>query len=206
MSDKDEDAEADNTAELLELVPAIRRYALFLTRYNVQDADDLLQDTLVRAFEGVGEQFKSGTNLKAWVMRIAHNRFMDICRRATTRSDNQSTLEMDAESKPASLNPHEKYEFKEVSDAFEELPEKYRKALFLIAVEQFDYAEAASILEVPVGTVKSRVSRARDLLKDQFSPQNEENAPSEPCGNAAGRKSDEQLAANSSINTEKEHT
>ena len=106
---KIKDAPTDKTAELVVLVPAIRRYALFLTRYNVQDADDLLQDTLVRAFESVDKQYKPGTNLKAWVMRIAHNRFMDICRRATTRSDNQQTLELEAKNRPGSLDPFEHY-------------------------------------------------------------------------------------------------
>lgn len=163
-----ENAQTDETAELILLVPTIRRYALFLTRYNVQDADDLLQDTLVRAFESIDTQYKQGTNLKAWTMRIAHNRFMDICRRATTRSDNQQTLELEARNKPASLDPLENYEFKEISDAFEELPEKYRRSLFLIAVEQFNYSEVADILEVPVGTVKSRVARARKLLKERL--------------------------------------
>lgn len=161
MSDED-------TAELINLVPALRRYALFLTRYNVQDADDLLQDTLVRAFESGAKQFKPGTNLKAWVMRIAHNRFMDICRRATTRSDNQNKLEIEATNQPVSMDPFQSIEFKEVSAAFEKLPDKYRRTLFLIAVEQFDYNEAATILDLPIGTVKSRVARARKMLKDRL--------------------------------------
>lgn len=172
---------SEEIAELIELVPALRRYALFLTRYNAQDADDLLQDTLVRAFESVDQQYKRGTNLKAWVMRIAHNRFMDICRRATTRSNNQQTLELEAQNSPASLDPLEKYQFKEVSDAFEQLPDKYRRALFLIAVEQFNYSETANILEVPIGTVKSRVARARQLLKTQLEWEDEGATPAVPC-------------------------
>lgn len=183
MTRKDGGSSKDETAELVELVPAIRRYALFLTRYNVQDADDLLQDTLVRAFEGIDKKYQSGTNLKAWVMRIAHNRFLDICRRATTRTDNHAALEMEERNKPASLDPHEKYVFKEVSDAFEELPDKYRRALFLIAVEQFSYNEAASILEVPVGTVKSRVGRARSILKDQLNWGTTDDASLTSCAN-----------------------
>lgn len=192
---KVEDSPADETAELIEMVPAIRRYALFLTRYNVQDADDLLQDTLVRAFESVDKQYKRGTNLKAWVMRIAHNRFMDICRRATTRSDNQQTLELEAKNRPTSLDPLEKYEFKEVSDAFEELPDKYRRSLFLIAVEQFNYSEAAGILEVPIGTVKSRVARARKLLKEQLEWEGQAPSPKEPCAIAISEDSSTNLAA-----------
>lgn len=178
---EDKDELVDESAELIALVPALRRYALFLTRYNAQDADDLLQDTLVRAFESVDKQYKRGTNLKAWVMRIAHNRFMDICRRATTRSDNQQALELEANNRPASLDPLEKYEFKEVSDAFEELPDKYRRSLFLIAVEQFNYSEAADILEVPIGTVKSRVARARKLLKEQLEWEEQTPTIAEPC-------------------------
>ncbi len=163
----------EDTAELIGLVPAIRRYTLFLTRYNVQDADDLLQDTLVRAFENGAKQYKQGTNFKAWVMRIAHNRFMDICRRASTRSDNQQKLEINTANQPVSLDPFQNLEFKEMSEAFEELPDKYRRTLFLVAVEQFNYSEAATILDLPIGTVKSRVARARKALKDKLaSPEN----------------------------------
>lgn len=163
------------TAELIGLVPALRRYALFLTRYNVQDADDLLQDTLVRAFENGAKQYRQGTNLKAWVMRIAYNRFMDICRRASTRSDNQQKLEINTASQPVALDPFQNLEFKEMSEAFEELPDKYRRTLFLVAVEQFNYSEAATILDLPIGTVKSRVARARKILKDKLASRENEN-------------------------------
>lgn len=156
----------EDIKEIVSLTPALRRYARVLTRYNIDEADDLVQDTLERAFERGDRQYSHGTNLKAWLMRILHNRFLDLKRKSAIQAQNHEEMRLDdsrGQAPPDAFNSF--VAFKELISAFEDLPDIYRRSLFLIAVEQLSHEEASAILDIPVGTVKSRVARARSSLK-----------------------------------------
>ena len=155
---------------IIELTPALRRYARFLTRNNVDEADDLVQDTLERTLLHGDRLYKPGTNLKAWLMRILYNRFLDNQRKNASRSMNRHVTMDDVEIRAPGA-PDQRTEMKEIVIAFDALPDLYKRALFLIAIEQLSYADASKVLGVAVGTVKSRVARARAILKDALEPE-----------------------------------
>jgi RNA polymerase sigma-70 factor (ECF subfamily) len=149
----------DVVAEL----PALTRYALSLTR-DESDAEDLVHDALVKA-EQARASFRPGANLRAWLMAIVHNTFVDDerARRARSRRhDNVRALT------PSGMPPSQEMTVRlsQVQRAFFSLPDKQREALHLIGVEEMSYEDAARVLGIPVGTLLSRVSRARDRLRE----------------------------------------
>jgi len=148
-------------AELLACVPHLRAFALFLSR-NRDRADDLVQDTIVRALSAA-HQFRVGTNLKAWLFTILRNQHYNVVRKnraITTESlDDPEAFEPSVPaSQLASL------EFGDFRRAFWQLNDTRREALILIGANGMSYTEAATICDCPMGTIKSRVSRARDEL------------------------------------------
>lgn len=144
-------------------IPRLRRYARSLVR-DADRADDLVQDCLVRAIDKI-ESWQEGTNLRAWLMTILRNKFLNDCRRNRVE---RLALEEHKSSSPSVVpaNQHVQVFLSSFQDAFEALSPEHREALTLIAVEGFHYEEAAKIIGISVGTVKSRVSRARSNLKD----------------------------------------
>ena len=158
--------------EALSYIDALYGTALRLTR-RPQDAEDLVQDTYLKAFRAA-DQFERGTNLKAWLFTILHNTF-----RNRLRSDgrnpvdvNSETVERAAEVSGDDRTPEQllaratlDVDLKQALDA---LPEAFRQAVWLRDVEEFTYAEIASMLSVPIGTVMSRISRGRKMLYDQL--------------------------------------
>ncbi len=161
-------------AEALASIDALYRTALRLT-HRPADAEDLVQDTYLRAFRAAG-RFEPGTNLRAWLFTILHNaaknRLRDRARdavvidseaveRAADRRDPREVDTPEARLIKASLTP-------ELQSAVDGLPEAFRQAVWLRDVEEFTYVEIASILEVPVGTVMSRISRGRRLLFERL--------------------------------------
>lgn len=142
---------------------ALRRYARSLAR-NSPDAEDLVHDALVRAYER-RSTFRSGASLRNWLFAIVRNTHIDRVRSAVSRGqrDDQTAQEA-ALSYPA----HQEHSVRlaQVRAAFMLLPEEQREALHLVAVEDLSYQEAADILDIPVGTLMSRVSRARASLRD----------------------------------------
>jgi RNA polymerase sigma-70 factor (ECF subfamily) len=147
--------------------------ALRLTR-NEADAQDLVQDTYVKAFKA-RRQFKPGTNLKAWLFTILHNTFRN--RRRDIGRDpvdvDSDRLDLAAPADPADT-PEEHLLREamgpELQAALDSLPEAFREAVWLRDVEEFPYAEIAEMLAVPVGTVMSRISRGRRMLYDKMVP------------------------------------
>src|SRR5688572_25349330 len=141
--------------------------ALRLAR-NEADAQDLVQDTYVKAFRA-RRQFKTGTNLKAWLFTILHNTF-----RNRRRDSSRDPVEVDSERVELSLqaDPHGTPEGEllraamgpDLQAALDALPEAFREAVWLRDVEEFSYADIAKMLGVPVGTVMSRISRGRRML------------------------------------------
>lgn len=146
--------------EVLALVPKLRGYATMLLG-SAADADDLVQDVLVRAWR-YRQTFRSGTNLKAWLFRILRNEFLSQARRTPRRV---SSLDSDDWLMPITLPDQEwRREYQEVLVALQKLPDPNREALLLVTASGLSYEEAAETCNCSIGTIKSRVSRARDRL------------------------------------------
>jgi len=143
-------------------IPALRRYAWSLT-HNQTEADDLVQDSLVQALDHADCKAADG-NIRSWVFSIMHNQFISRWRRQKTRGeivveDDDADIAIDASQQMNS-------ELQDAMHLLALLPEEQKKVLFLVAVEGFEYGETARILNIPVGTVMSRLSRAREKLRD----------------------------------------
>jgi RNA polymerase sigma-70 factor, ECF subfamily len=158
--------------EALSYIDALYGTALRLTR-NPQDAEDLVQDTYLKAFRAAS-QFERGTNLKAWLFTILHNTFRNM-RRHDGRSPidvNSETVEQAADRAGDDRTPEQLLTRaaldRELQSALETLPEAFRQAVWLRDVEEFSYAEIAKIMDVPIGTVMSRISRGRRMLHDRL--------------------------------------
>lgn len=148
--------------DVIEQLSALRRYARSLAR-NSTDAEDLVHDALVKAYER-RMTFKPGANLRNWLFAIVHNTHVDRIRSALARRRRDDATALEAE--PSYLGDQEHaVRLRQVREAFMALPEDQREALHLIAVEELSYQEAADALGVPVGTLMSRVSRARAALR-----------------------------------------
>jgi RNA polymerase sigma-70 factor, ECF subfamily len=145
---------------LLAALPSLRAFAISLT-FAVDQADDLVQDTLVRALSH-RDQFRAGTNLEAWLFTILRNAFYSSRRRRRFEvSDPEGTLAKQLASAPTQITT---CEFADFRDAFSSLPPQHREVLVLIVAEGLSYEDTARICGTPVGTIKSRISRARALL------------------------------------------
>ncbi len=151
--------------ELVELIPNLRRFACALVG-NRNDGDDLVQSTLEKLMtKGV----PSDVNLRAWAFRVCRNLRIDAIRSTEVRSRldpeyvGQAPLHEDGERAMMS-----KLLLNDVSRAMEDLPMDQRAALALVALEGYSYAEAAETLEVSIGTIMSRVHRARHKLAEAF--------------------------------------
>ena len=140
----------------------LRRYARSLVRNGV-DAEDLVQDALVRAYEKRAS-FRGGANIRNWLISILHNTHVDRLRAARARrSDAMDVLDEQSAVLPAAQE--EAVHLSDIRRAFLALPEEQRAALHLVAVEELSYQEAAEALQIPVGTLMSRISRARARLR-----------------------------------------
>jgi RNA polymerase sigma-70 factor (ECF subfamily) len=159
--------------EALASLDSLYRTALRLTRVPA-DAEDLVQDTYLKAFRAAGT-FQPGTNLRAWLFTILHNtarnRFRDRAREAVTVDSETVERASDASSvggeTPESLLLRDTLG-PELQAAVDELPDAFRQAVWLRDVEEFTYAEIAAMLEIPAGTVMSRISRGRRMLYERL--------------------------------------
>jgi RNA polymerase sigma-70 factor (ECF subfamily) len=144
--------------------------ALRLTR-RASDAEDLVQDTYLKAFRSA-HQFETGTNLKAWLFTILHNTYRNI-----RRHDGRSPVEVDSEAveravsdAPGAHSPEQILTRAtldaDLQGALDALPDAFRQAVWLRDVEELSYAEMAKVLDVPMGTVMSRISRGRRALSE----------------------------------------
>jgi RNA polymerase sigma-70 factor (ECF subfamily) len=167
----------DFSAEALQFLQPLFATAMRLTR-NRADAEDLVQDTYVKAFRHSG-QFKRGTNLRAWLYTILHNTW-----RNRVRDASRDTVDVDSEQVEQlaagglggeHIETPERILMRSTLDAdlqaaLDSLPEAFREAVWLRDVEEFSYAEIAEMLNVPIGTVMSRISRGRRMLYEKLSP------------------------------------
>ena len=147
---------------MLAAIPSLRAFAISLSG-SVNSADDLVQETVMRAMTHI-DSFTPGTNMSAWLLTILRNLF-----RSQYRKRRREVEDPDGSYLASLKMPAEQFgrlEFKELIEALAKLPYVQREALLLVAASGFSYDEAAAICEVAVGTIKSRVSRARQLLAE----------------------------------------
>jgi len=148
--------------DLIEHLPRLRRYAKALTG-DVNRADDLVQDTLERALAKL-DLWQPGSDLRAWLFTLMHNLFVNQIRIKRP----QETVMEDALDEPVSGGQMEALAARDIHAALARLPEEQREVLLLVGLEQFGYAEAAQVLGVPTGTVMSRLSRARERMRQML--------------------------------------
>ncbi len=141
----------------------LRRFALKLTR-NIHDAEDLLHSTMVRALEK-RHMFTQDTNLFKWTSKIMYNMFVSEYRRKT-KFETQYDPETYIERMSVEATQESEMEFKQTCDAMQSLSEDHRQILVMICIKGMQYAEVAEALDIPVGTVRSRLSRARETLQN----------------------------------------
>ena len=143
-------------------IPRLRRYARALTR-AADRADDLVQDTLVRAL-AKGHLWQPGTDIRAWLFTIMHNQYVNTVRRQT-RETATVDVEQVSSTLVANTDPTSSWQLRELDRALARLPDDQREVVLLVGLEGVAYDSAAQILGVPIGTVRSRLSRGRDALR-----------------------------------------
>ena len=146
---------------IIEQIPGLRRYARALTGGQKENADDLVQDTLERAYLK-WHLFRLGSDLRPWLFSIMHNVFINNWRIQVARASPGITDTWES-SAPASQLSH--VQVNETLAAVGQLAPELREVLILVTVETFSYSETAKILDIPIGTVMSRLSRARSQLR-----------------------------------------
>jgi len=164
----------------MEYMPSLYTAALRMTR-NPSDAEDLVQETYLKAYRAFNS-FSEGTNLKAWLYRILTNTYINAYRAKKRRPEESDIddlenfylyrrlggLEGAAAGRSAEDEVLDRFTETEVKDAIEALPEQFRMAVLLSDVEGFSYKEIAAILDVPIGTVMSRLHRGRRALQKRL--------------------------------------
>ncbi|HZB92504.1 MAG TPA: sigma-70 family RNA polymerase sigma factor [Stellaceae bacterium] len=153
---------ADICKKIEEEIPRLRRYARALTR-DVNAADDLVQDCLTRALSKV-HLWQKGTDLRAWLFTILHNQYVNHVRRAV-REGSAVGLSASEPLLTTSPNQGKRLELRDLERAIAKLPEEQRSVLLLVGLEGMRYEEVAAVLDVPVGTIRSRLSRGREMLR-----------------------------------------
>ena len=150
--------------EAMQHIDDLYRTALRLTRGS-GDADDLVQETYMQAWRSFAN-YELGTNCRAWLYKILFNKFEHYRRKKFTQAKYfQETDELVFANAVQKTSVPEHLTDREVIAALDKLPEHYRGVVLLADVHEFDYKEAAQILDIPIGTVMSRLSRARTQLK-----------------------------------------
>jgi RNA polymerase sigma-70 factor (ECF subfamily) len=150
---------------VLAAVPSLRAFAISLSG-NVDRADDLVQETLLRALANI-DSFQPGSNMPAWLFTILRNLFRSEYRKRRREvEDADGSYAQSLKSQPEQTGH---IEFQEFREALGKLPQDQREALILVGASGFSYEEAADICGCAVGTIKSRVNRARARLADMLS-------------------------------------
>ena len=165
---------------LPKLLPRLWRFAIRLARHQ-QDAEDLVQRTCVRALER-RHQYQEGSAVLSWLFSIMHSIWLNEIRTRQVRRNGQ--LEWDDDSielidNGMEGNPEHDLFYRQVIAAVEALPEAQRSVMLLVAVEGLSYREAAEILDIPLGTIMSRLARARISIGEKFNPHSTESHSSE---------------------------
>jgi len=161
---------------MLGAIPSLRAFAISLSG-NVERADDLVQETLMRAIAHV-DSFQPDTNMPAWLFTILRNLFRSEYRKRRREVEDTDGLYADS----LKLHPEQlgRIEFGEFRAALAKLPHDQREALLLVGASGFSYEEAAAICECAVGTIKSRVNRARTRLTELLALDDSDFGPDQP--------------------------
>lgn len=154
-----------NNQDLINESEKLYKFAYKLTQ-NKSDADDLLQSTLLRAIEKK-HLFEEGTNLFSWTSKVMYNMFVSAYRRKTT-FESQYDPESYIERESVEATQDVKMELKDVQAAMINISDDHREILMLVCVKGMQYAEVSEMLQIPVGTVRSRLSRAREALMSEM--------------------------------------
>jgi len=160
---------ADAEALLEPLIPALRRYAYALVRDH-DAADDLVQDTLARACEKA-HLFRPGSDLRAWLFALMHNLSVNQWKAQRAR---ESVIDPHADAESAGDALHARApdrpvdEMIDLREGLTALSEEHRQVLLLVCVAELSYAEVADVIGVPIGTVMSRLHRARNKLRERL--------------------------------------
>ncbi len=147
--------------QLITEMPKLRKFASKLTR-NTTEGEDLLQSTLLRALEKQ-DYFETGTDLFKWTSKIMYNIFVTDYRRKV-KFETQYDPEFHIENRSVEADQHTKLEVKVLAKAMEQMSPEHKEILVLVCVKGMQYQEVADMLQIPVGTVRSRLSRARNQL------------------------------------------
>ncbi len=160
--------------EFLPHVEALKTFAYYLT-YNDNDANDLVQETYMKAFR-FAEKFDKGTNAKAWLFRILKNAYINDYRKKSKQPDRVDFEDVINYHKSDDVTDNKYLNLKEesidemmgdeITKAINSLPPEFRTVILLADIEDFSYKEISKIIGVPIGTVRSRLFRARNTLKD----------------------------------------
>jgi RNA polymerase sigma-70 factor (ECF subfamily) len=149
------------SAQMAELIPRLRRYARALTG-DRNAADDLVQDTLERAWSKF-HLWRRGSDLRAWLFTIMHNVYVNQVRARSAAHG--VMLEADAADAPVRATQSDMLEVRDIGAALGRLSDEQREVLLMVALERMSYQEASRALGVPIGTVMSRLARARERLR-----------------------------------------
>jgi RNA polymerase sigma-70 factor, ECF subfamily len=164
-------------------IPRLRRYARALTRATDR-ADDLVQDTLVRALAKL-HLWQPGTDLRAWLFTIMHHQYVNTVRREA-RERATVDIEQVSSSVAATTDPTAQRQLLELDRALARLPSEQREVVLLVGLEGMPYESVAEILGVPIGTVRSRLSRGRERLRELMGRDREPQQPSDLANTDAG--------------------
>lgn len=148
--------------EIASLIPNLRAFARTLSR-NSDLADDLVQETLIKAWRNRAK-FEPGSNMKAWLFTILRNTFLSNRRRAKHQVEDPDGAIVAKVGVPGGQNSH--MDLMDFQKALDNLPDEQKEALLLVGAEGFSYEEAAALCGCAIGTVKSRVNRARSKLAE----------------------------------------
>jgi RNA polymerase sigma-70 factor (ECF subfamily) len=162
--------------EFLPQIDALYTFAYHLT-YNEEDANDLVQETYLKAYRFL-DRYEAGTNAKAWLFRILKNAFINEYRKKSKQPnrvdiDEVTNIRDEEDTNYSSYLDLREEMFQgmmgdEVTNAINSLPVDFRAVILLCDIEGFTYEEIAKIVDIPIGTVRSRLHRARNMLKDKL--------------------------------------
>lgn len=153
----------DDRDRLLACIPRLRRYARALIGDRT-GADDLVQDTMERGWRKLSS-WRRGSDMRAWLFGIMHNIYIDQMRRSSVPTE---VLDDDTPLPASKTSPGDGLEMQDMESALRTLPAEQREILLLVALEEMTYEEVAATLDLPIGTVMSRLSRARQKLRAQM--------------------------------------
>jgi RNA polymerase sigma-70 factor (ECF subfamily) len=145
-------------------IPRLRRYARALTRVSHR-ADDLVQDTLLRALTKL-HLWQPGTDIRAWLFTIMHHQYINTVRREAHEAAASVDIEHISSTLVSTTDPTAKRQLVELDRALAQISTEQREVLLLVGLEGMDYESVSQILDVPIGTVRSRLSRGRERLRE----------------------------------------